>query len=93
VTGTAEALTHVSPRTGRAVSAAAAGPYADRLLALPAFIGDPSRGATRAELLAGLALTGPFLERHVLAPLGHRVPDARNRLIDRIRRSATMPGS
>jgi DNA repair protein RecO (recombination protein O) len=93
VTGVAEGLTHVSPRTGRAVSAAAAQPFADRLLTLPAFITDPALAATRAELLDGLALTGHFIERHVLAPLGHRMPAARNRLVDRIRRSATMPGS
>jgi DNA repair protein RecO (recombination protein O) len=88
VTGLSDTLTHVSPRTGRAVSA----PYADRLLTLPAFITDPALAASPAEVLDGLALTGHFLERHVLAPLGHRLPAARNRLVDRICRSATMPG-
>jgi len=92
VTGLSDALTHVSPRTGRAVSASAAAPYADRLLTLPAFIADPALAAGPAEILDGLALTGHFLERHVLAPLGHRLPAARNRLVDRIRRSATMSG-
>ncbi len=88
VTGVSEALTHVSPRTGRAVSAAAAQPYADRLLTLPAFIGDPAQPGGRREILAGLALTGHFLEHHVLAPLGHRLPAARIRLVDRLRRSS-----
>jgi DNA repair protein RecO (recombination protein O) len=92
VTGETDGLTHVSPRTGRAVSAGAAQPYADRLLTLPAFINDPALAAPMREILDGLALTGHFLERHVLAPLGHRMPAARNRLVDRIRRSATMPG-
>jgi DNA repair protein RecO (recombination protein O) len=51
-TGATEDLTHVSPKTGRAVSAAAAAPYLDRLLALPAFLvpfsqaGEGREGAT-----------------------------------------------
>lgn len=93
VTGASEALTHVSPRTGRAVSAAAAQPYADRLLTLPAFIGDPAQPAGTREILAGLALTGHFLEHHVLAPLGHRLPAARIRLVDRLRRSSYVAGT
>ncbi len=41
-TGATADLAFVSPRTGRAVSAAAGAPYRDRLLALPAFLGDPA---------------------------------------------------
>ena len=37
-TGTSEDLVYVSPKSGRAVSAAAGAPYAGRLLALPAFL-------------------------------------------------------
>src|SRR5271166_3992655 len=37
-TGTRESLVYVSPRTGRAVSAAAGAPFRDRLLPLPAFL-------------------------------------------------------
>lgn len=79
VTGKTTELSHVSPRTGRAVSAAAAAPYGDRLLRLPAFLvggGD----ATAQDLADGLALTGHFLERHVLAPQGRSLPAARVRL-------------
>ena len=93
VTGTTEDLSHVSPRTGRAVSADAARPYGDRLLVLPAFINDPARPAGGREILAGLALTGHFLERHVMAPLGHRLPAARIRLVDRLRRSSYVAGT
>ena len=37
-TGTTEDLAYISPKTGRAVSRAAAGPYKEKLLALPAFL-------------------------------------------------------
>lgn len=81
-TGTTENLVYVSPRSGRAVSAAAGEPWRDRLLALPGFLarpdGDPS---DMAEVLAGLRLTGHFLERHHFASEVRRSPAARERLI------------
>ncbi|HOV04534.1 MAG TPA: DNA repair protein RecO [Hyphomicrobiales bacterium] len=40
-TGLTEDLVWVSPRSGRAVSRAAGAPYADKLLALPAFLAGP----------------------------------------------------
>jgi len=80
-TGSPENLAYVSPRTGRAVSAAAGAPYSDRLLALPGFLrGETAKPAEAAEVGQGLALTGFFLNRHVLAPYGHRLPPARERL-------------
>ncbi|MGX7836017.1 DNA repair protein RecO, partial [Campylobacter fetus subsp. venerealis] len=39
VTGALEGLAYVSPRSGRAVSRAGAGDWADRLLPLPACLG------------------------------------------------------
>lgn len=82
VTGTADDLTHVSPRTGRAVSAQAAQPYGDRLLRLPAFLlGAQAGGDDPAEVAAGFALTGHFIERQILAPQGRRLPPARDRLL------------
>lgn len=79
VTGTNDYLAYVSPRSGRAVSAAAGEPFRDRLLPLPPFlIGRGGGGAS--EVAAGLRLTGHFLERHLLAgPL----PAARLRLMER----------
>ena len=74
VTGETDDLSHVSPRTGRAVSRAAAVPWGDRLLVLPRFL--RGQGGGPAEVLAGLALTGYFLERFL--PDG--VPAARRRL-------------
>lgn len=75
-------LAYVSPRTGRAVSLSAGEPYRDKLLALPGFlIGRGGGGA--AEVAAGLALTGHFLERHVLAQRQLAMPPARLRLAER----------
>ena len=82
--GVAEDLIYVSPKSGRAVSRAAGEEYRDRLLALPPFL---TAGVTtdRAEVASALALTGFFLERHVLAPNGRALPAARSRLVDRLR--------
>ena len=65
-TGRTGDLTHVSPKTGRAVCREAAAPYADRLLELPSFLthrpGD-NRAGSLGDILAGFALTGHFLDR------------------------------
>lgn len=81
VSGSAQNLTYVSPNTGRAVSEAAAAPYADRLLTLPAFMLSGRRGqVTRDDMLAGLKLTGHFLEHRIFAPRDVLMPDARVQL-------------
>jgi DNA repair protein RecO (recombination protein O) len=85
VTGAAEDLAYVSPRTGRAVSRAAAAPYRDKLLPLPAFLWRDSP-AERRDIAAGLVLTGYFLLHHLLEPHGRRMPEARERLAERMRR-------
>ena len=87
VTGTTEDLSHISPRTGRAVSAVAAGPWRDRLLPLPPALLDPA-AATSAELAAALGVTGHFLEPQMLRP-HHGLPAARYRLLDRLTSAAT----
>ena len=81
VTGSREDLAYVSPRTGRAVSRAAAGIWASRLLPLPvALLGQGP--ADRAEIAQGLALTGHFLARELTPMLnGRPLPEARARLI------------
>ncbi len=79
-TGETEGLAYVSPRTGRAVTEAAAGQYKHRLLKLPAFLAGAGNGAEDADDVAdGLNLTGFFLERHVLAPHHVTMPPARSR--------------
>ena len=85
VTGTADDLAYVSPRTGRAVSRAAAAPYRDKLLALPTFLWRDSP-AERRDIAAGLALTGYFLLHHLSVPHGRQLPEARERLAERMRR-------
>jgi DNA repair protein RecO (recombination protein O) len=71
VTGETEGLAYVSPKTGRAVTAVAGHGYRDRLLVLPAFLArDDVLATDAADLLAGLRLTGHFLERHVFAQTG-----------------------
>lgn len=96
-TGTTENLLYVSPRTGRAVCAEGAGPYRDRLLALPAFLlgrrGPPAPSNVPAnvlaDLLAGLTLTEHFLDSSVLAPHDKKVPQARKRLTELAARVTT----
>ncbi|MGV1014766.1 MAG: DNA repair protein RecO C-terminal domain-containing protein, partial [Methyloceanibacter sp.] len=80
-TGVGTDLSYVSPRSGRAVSREAGQPYCDRLLKLPAFLLDVSAPAGNADIVAGLALTGHFLERDVLEPHGLSMPQARDRLV------------
>lgn len=67
VTGLTTGLSHVSPKTGRAVCLEAAAPYLDRLFVLPAFLRDPATPATAEDIAAAFALTGHFLELHVWA--------------------------
>lgn len=91
VTGSDAELIYVSPRSGRAVSRAGAGDWADRLLPLPPCLtGVPS--ASPAELVAGLRTTGHFLSEHLAPSLGDRpLPVARQRLVDLIGRTAQTP--
>ena len=85
VTGATDDLSHVSPRTGRAVSPAAAVPYRDKLLPLPAFLWREAT-ASRTDIAAGLALTEHFLVHHLLAPHGRGLPEPRARFAERMRR-------
>ncbi|MFN4102600.1 MAG: DNA repair protein RecO C-terminal domain-containing protein, partial [Pararhodobacter sp.] len=58
VTGALEGLAYVSPRTGRAVTAEAAGVWADRLLPLPPLLLDAAAPESRAQMAQGLRTTG-----------------------------------
>jgi DNA repair protein RecO (recombination protein O) len=83
-TGSTEALEWVSPRTGRAVSAAAAEPFAGRLLSLPSFLLGGQAERDPQAWLKGLRLTGHFLERDVFGARHRPVPPARERFEQRI---------
>lgn len=86
-TGETEDLVYVSPKSGRAVSREAGEPWKEQLLALPAFLISEA-DHTAADVVAGFALTGFFLARHVFEPRGIAVPEARAALIATVTRSA-----
>ena len=87
VSGSNDGLVAVSPRSGRAVSAGQAEPYAGQLLPLPRFIVEGGQ-ADWPEILDGLALTGHFLMRDLITDRSTPVADARVRLVERLRRAA-----
>jgi len=89
VTGTNDSLVAVSPKSGRAVSAAEAEPYAGKLLPLPTFIREGG-SASWEEIVQGLALTGHFLLRDLVAERSRPVAEARSRLVERLRRAGGL---
>lgn len=80
-TGGRDNLTHVSPKSGRAVSKSAAKPYEQKLLKLPSFLLGSGRRPLPEEIVEGLLLTGFFLRRYVLGDQGRGLSGARERLI------------
>jgi len=89
VTGGNDNLVAVSPKSGRAISAAEAEPYAGRLLSLPRFIREG--GVTSwPEIIEGLELSGHFLMRDVMTDRARPVAEARDRLVGRLRRAGGL---
>jgi DNA repair protein RecO (recombination protein O) len=86
VTGVRDGLVYVSPRTGRAVSAAGAFGHEHRLLALPDFMLSGGE-AGWDDILAGLALTGHFIRDRLLVDRRADVFAARERLVERLKRA------
>jgi DNA repair protein RecO (recombination protein O) len=86
VTGETGPMAFVSPRSGGAVSRAAAVGYEDRLLPLPLFLTGGEPGGWD-DLFAGLAITGRFLARDVLTDRRADVGAARERLVERLKRA------
>lgn len=86
VTGVRDDLTHVSPRSGGAVSRAAATDHVAKLFILPDFLrsGGP---ADWDAVFAGLALSGHFLRRDLLIGRAADVLAARERLVERLKRA------
>lgn len=81
-TGETADLVYVSPKSGRAVSAAAGEPYRDRLLPLPSFLRGTGATTLRpGDLADALALSEHFLLTRVAQPRGHVLPEARDRLV------------
>jgi DNA repair protein RecO (recombination protein O) len=90
LTGANDQLTHVSPRTGRAVRGSEAGEYLDRLLPLPGFLSDSRCPAGPADVAAGFRLTGYFLSQRLFADLNKPLPEARALMIDRLERAGRL---
>ncbi len=84
-TGVLDDLTHVSPRSGRAVSRSAAQPYLERLLPLPSFLS--GRGnASPSDIAAAFRLSGHFLHSHVWGPRQLDPPPTREPLVELLSR-------
>ncbi len=83
VTGETSGLAFVSPKTGRAVTAAGAGVWAERLLRLPSFLVGGNE-ATPSDWRDGLQLTGHFLTRDAFGHQHRPLPAARQMLYDRV---------
>ena len=84
ISGANDGLTHVSPKTGRAVRGSEAEQYLDRLLALPDFLMRPAAAVKPGDIAAGLKLTGHFLENRLFAAVHRGVPPERERLVVRL---------
>ena len=88
-TGTREDLIYVSPKSGKAVSAAAGAPYKDKLLPLPPFLRGKHPGApSLADVLDGLRLTAFFLTVRLYEGHEQALPEARTRLTRLLERQA-----
>ena len=83
VTGQTAGLAFVSPKTGRAVTAAAAGVWTSRLLRLPSFLAGGNDASPR-DWRDGLTLTGHFLARDAFGHHHRPLPAARQMLYDRV---------
>jgi DNA repair protein RecO (recombination protein O) len=92
VTGTADSLAYVSPRTGRAVSQHAAGLWKERLLPLPAFLTTEAIG-NPAQWAEGLRLTERFLARDAFGLRHQAIPAARLRLSEKLNARAAASTS
>tara|TARA_R110000787_G_scaffold16887_5_gene53259 strand:+ start:4139 stop:4777 length:639 start_codon:yes stop_codon:yes gene_type:complete len=85
VTGSAEDLVYISPKSAMAVSAGAGALYKDRLLPLPAFLKEPVTSEWD-EIFDGLRVTGFFLKRHFFDDRRKDVMATRSVLVDRLKR-------
>ena len=84
ISGANDGLTHVSPRTGRAVRGSEAEDYVARLLRLPAFLISPAAPVSDEDVDVGLKLTGYFLEARVFHTMNRAMPPERERLVKRL---------
>ncbi|WP_341197378.1 DNA repair protein RecO [Hyphomonas chukchiensis] len=84
LSGANDGLTHVSPKTGRAVRGSEAEEYVNRLLRLPGFLVTPGAPVGVDDIADGLALTGYFIEARVFNGMNRAVPPQRAQLVARL---------
>lgn len=84
LSGANDGLTHVSPKTGRAVRGSEAEGYVDRLFPLPAFLIDPTALAMAEDIEDALKLTGYFLEERLFGSVHRPLPTSRARLVPKL---------
>ncbi|MGR4893074.1 DNA repair protein RecO [Sphingopyxis sp. LARHCG72] len=87
VTGVSDDLAFVSPKSGGAVSAAAAAGYEARLMRLPPFLRAADANPSLPDVIDGLAITGHFLDRDILDGRNRDLLSVRERLLDRLGRA------
>ena len=81
LSGANDGLTHVSPKTGRAVRGSEAEDYVDRLYTLPEFLIDPRAPLGSKDIKNALALTGHFIETRLFSGMNKTTPPTRGRLV------------
>ncbi|WP_230772584.1 DNA repair protein RecO [Sphingomonas sp. Leaf4] len=86
VSGTSDDLTHVSPKSGGAVAGCQAIGLEHRLLRLPRFLAEGGPADWDAAF-DGLALSGHFLKRDLMTGRAAVALDARQRLVERLKRA------
>ena len=84
LSGANDGLTHVSPKTGRAVRGSEAEDYVERLFPLPAFLLAPGALAMAEDIEDALQLTGYFLETRLFSAVHKPLPDVRSRLVPKL---------
>lgn len=84
LSGANDGLTHVSPKTGRAVRGSEAEDYVERLFPLPAFLIDPAAIAMAEDIEDALQLTGYFLAERLFSSVHKPVPPTRARLVPKL---------
>lgn len=90
-TGSRDDLIYVSPKSGRAVSRDAGGPWAAKLLPLPVFLREsPGVPVSPEKIREGFALTEFFLLRDVYLPRGLKPSDSRAAFIASL--AGAVPG-
>ncbi len=85
LTGTKENLAFISPKSGKAACYEAGKKHEDKLLKLPKFLIQHDEHPNLSDIKNGFYLTGYFLEKHVLWPLNHLLPEERNLMIQTLK--------